>query len=347
MKRQRIIPFWVSSTILLCCASGAATVWGQNSVAIETKMFLEHPPAIENITFAILSKGMGDTNGFSVDGKLYSAGVQNRSFVVAELKSPDEFPQMSTKTLPIAGKADSLRWSILGMTLNLGQTNNVAEPQDPAVTLSQALETTLDEPMNLGIYHAERGTLRVSESGEFSGPIAKRLFTWGAASEIQGRFTFSTDGRRLEAATWRISTKPEMTFYIRYSYDNGQTNFFPSGWDFWASRSGQNLNTNHVGIFRFHLAASSLSEEFFRPERFITKTNLPPIGPIILTRSNGNTLWFQDGKFQAAKIEEPVAETSTARKLWLVRILLLGFALGGLVILIRSAFVRAKKRKER
>jgi hypothetical protein len=345
MKRQRIIPLLAYTTMLLCYLLIPRDVHGEDNAILQTKTFLEHPPAINDITFSILSKGMGDTNGFSIDGKLYTAGVQDQDFVMAELKTPDQVPQMSTKTLPIAGKLGSFRWSMLGMTLNLGQTNGVAEPQDPAVTLSKELETILDEPMNLGIYHAERGSLHVTESGEFSGPIAKRLFPWAGKAEIRGRFTLSTDGQRLESSTWQITTKPEMIFHINYSYQNNQSNFFPSGWECWATRSGQNLNTNRISIFRFQLASGALPDEYFRPERFITKTNLPPIGPIILTQSNGNTLWFRDGKFQVTKVEEPVQETSTRRNIWVVRILLIGFTLGGLVILIRSAFVSAKQRK--
>lgn len=348
MKRQRTIPNLVSSTIILiCCVSIPATVRGQGNIAIETKAFLEHPPAIENITFAKMSKGKGDTNGYSVDGKLFTAGVQGEDFVMAELKTPDEIPQMSTRTLPIVGKAGSFRWSISGMTLNLGQTNGIATPDDPAVSLSQQLETILDEPMNLGIYHAERGTLRVLESGQFSAPIAKRLISWGAQSEVEGRFTFSEDGVRLETASWHISTRPEMVFHIKYSYDGSQTNLFPSAWECSATRNGQRLITYNVSIFKFQLAGSPLPVEFFHPDRFVVKSNLPPIGPIVLVQSNGQALWLQDGKFQVTKIEEPLLELSSQRKVWIIRIVILGFGLGGLVILVRRAFVSAKKRKEK
>lgn len=296
------------------------------------------------MTFAILSKGMGDTNGYSMDGKLFMAGVQDDDFVMAELKTPDEIPQMSTRTLPIVGKVGSFKWSISGMTLNLGQSNGVAAVDDPAVSLSQQLETILDEPMNLGIYQAERGTIHVSESGEFSAPIAKRLIAaWGTQSEIKGRFAFSAVNHHLETATWSITTRPEMTFLVRYSYDDGQTNFFPSGWVCTPTRNGQILNTINIKIFRFELAGSPLPVEFFHPDRFVVRSNLPPIGPIVLTQSNGQTLWLQDGKFKPAKIEQPVLDFSSTGKLWIIRIIFFGFALGGLVILIRSALRKCEK----
>lgn len=341
MKQTHYIKCLGLSLVSLCVFT-PGLVSGQIAVSLEVKAFLEHPPSIENVTFAKLGKGTGDKSGLSVDGKLFTASVQNESFVMAELRTPDEVPRMSTRGLPIAGKSDSLRWSILGTTLHLGPTtNSVVEAKDPAVTLSETFESLLDEPMGLGIYHAERGALQVAESGEFFGPIAKRLHSWGPSSEIKGRLTFTPNGTRLESAAWQISTKPEMFFRVEYFYDAGQTNFFPAGWECSVTKHGQYLPKYQIKILKFKLATSPLPVDTFLPGRFASDAKLPGPGPIILIRSNGNTFWLQDGKFRPS----PDAATSTSRTGSIGFILALTIASGGLFFLLRSVFARAKQRK--
>jgi hypothetical protein len=75
------------------------------------------------------------------------------------------------------------------------------------------------------------------------------------------------------------------------------------------------------------------------------KTNLPPIGPIVLTRSNGQTLWLQNGKFQKTVIQEEISDGSATLLLRIIRIILGFFALGVPVIIIWSALARARRRK--
>ena len=187
-------------SLLVCQFLIQSSVFGQESsnAIFQVKSFLEHPPALKTLMFSNPCKEMGDIVEANEES-LFTASVQDESFTLAALKTPDEVPQMAAKSLPIVGGIGSFRWSIMGMTLNLGQTNNTEiDTSNPAVILSETYEPTLDRPMNLGIFHAERGTLKVSENGEFSGPLTKRLLAWGGESKIKGRFSFSTDGRLLE-----------------------------------------------------------------------------------------------------------------------------------------------------
>jgi len=307
--------------------------------------YFERLPSIETITFAKLAPGKGDTNGFSPDGKLFTASLRGEDFVVAELRSVDEEPRMTTRTLPIVGRLDSHVWSISGLNLNLGPTNGVSEPDDPAVTLSHQLSMILDEPLNLGVYHLDRGMLKVSSDGVFNGPIAKRLADWGGDATVQGRFVFSSDLSRVEAAEWGVSSKPDLRFSIKYEYASTNTGFFPSSWVCSIDRSGRPLTSYEIKIYRFKVANNLLPDSHFLPQRFIDRGKLPPVGPITLARSNGHTLWLQDGKFQIADVITPGRDVSSKRSQFVVRFVLVLFALGGLAVFIRGAFVSAKRRQ--
>jgi hypothetical protein len=333
--------------------SGSVSGQENSNIVFQVKSFLEHPPTLQTLTFSTPCKEMGDYVATNEES-LFTASVQDDSFVLAVLRTPDEVPQMAAKALPIGGKAGSSRWSMFGMTLYLGQTNNTEiDTNDPAITPSETSEDHLDGPLNLGIFHAERGTLKVSENGEFSGPAKKRvLLSWGAESKIEGRFSFSPDGRRLEGATWQVTSKPEITFHTRYFYDDGETRFPPLSWVEWAIRNDGKSLTNHTKILKFEVASSQLPQETFLPDRFMTninKSDLPPVapGPIILTRKNGQTLWKQNGKFQVTKIGEPISESSRKWNVWLIRIFIGGFVLVGLVVLIWNAFANAKQHSKK
>jgi hypothetical protein len=184
----------------------------------QVKNFLKFPPVVQNMVFGQPYKETTDNTGIHSEETLHGASVQEDSFVVVALKTPDEIPQMTTRTLPIAGKDHSFRWSIIGMTLNRGTTNSSEiDPNDPAARLSHELEWTLDEPMNLGIFHATRGTLHVSENGDFDGPLAKRITNWGKDTKIEGKFSFSPKGL-LDEAAWHTTFQPGFVFHIKYFY---------------------------------------------------------------------------------------------------------------------------------
>jgi hypothetical protein len=341
--------------LLLCQLFVPSSAFSQESsnVAFQVKSFLEHPPALENLVFSHPCKEMGDIVEPNEEN-LFTASVQDDSFTLAVLKTPSEVPQMAAKALPIVGGIGSFRWSIIGMTLNLGQTNNTEiDTNDPAVILSEAYQPTLDRPMNLGIFHVGRGTLKVSDNGEFSGTIAKRLYSWAGESKIEGKFSFSTDGRFLKEATWQIISKPEITFYIKYFYDSTEMHFPPSGWTQWAIRKDGLSRTNHLKIQKFEVASSKLPQKFFSPERFtnnISKSDLPPVapGPIVLTHKDGKTFWLQNGKFEAANVITRYSpENPATRNVWVVRICILGFALVGLAMVVKYGFMSVKSLKKK
>ncbi|HAO78363.1 MAG TPA: hypothetical protein DCQ92_05175 [Verrucomicrobia subdivision 3 bacterium] len=318
-----------------------------NAIA-QVKVFLENPPAVQNMVFGQPYKETRDKTGFHGMATLFSASFQGDCFALATLKTPDEIPQMTLGTLGIVGKDHSFRWGIIGMTLYRGSTNgSETDPHDSAVQFSESLEPTLNKPMNLGISQAMPGTIHVSANGDFEARLADYIPNWGKETnkeaKLEGRFIFSQEGL-LDEAVWHPVSVPGFVFHIKYFYKD-KTKFPPSSWVESAVRDGINLVPESFEIYKFEVATSELPDSFFLPERFMggNKTNLPPVGPIVLTRSNGQTLWLQNGKFQKTNIQGSFEESS--RSLWMVRIILGVIALGGPVIIIWSALARARRRK--
>jgi hypothetical protein len=252
----------------------------------DVKSFLENPPALKTLEFVIQGEGNGDNFSYLKDGKLYLASVQNKNFTIAELANLQDVPMLSpTHHHPIAGFGGSSRWCILAQSIYITSTNMSGGNEkfkDEASIVSSGLEAVLDGTMNLGIYHADRGSVVVGADGSFTAPLSKRLAAWGANSKIHGRFHLS-ENSRLDGATWQITSKPGFIFYVKYDYKGEKTNTFPpKKWYTWGGINGKLAGTNWVEILKIEKAMTKQSESEFLPEKFINDTNKPPFGPIVV-----------------------------------------------------------------
>ena len=263
----------------------------------------------------------------------------------SDLKDTNDEPVASPRRIQItAGQAHSSAWTLSGANESI-TTNRSSATQTSILT--SIMESHLDEALNLGIYQAARGTLRVDDHGHFSGPLSERLQQIASASggsqaqapsTIQGAFTLSAAGR-VEAASWTLSSRPGLTFHAKYIYANTL-----AGADLPAdSRCSVDINgTNHVlfdvRILQLVKAKSDIDDATFLPESF--KVNSAERGPSII-ESNGQA-FLVDSKGVVQRITLPDVSAHRARSAVIARIVIVTifFVFAGVLV---AAYLRIRK----
>jgi hypothetical protein len=312
--------------------------------------YLRATQDISKLEFVLGGPGRGDRFSLSATQKLYLGALRGNDFFLAELKDTSDLPTFSaSRTLPISGNGSRGRWGILGQTVFLQSTNGGAQgtenPENRAVTGSKMLESFLDNILNLGISHADRGTLKVEPDGRFVGPIANRLTNFAGTTSINGQFDVARDGS-LEGAEYHVLSMTDFVFHVRYIYPGDRSVFPPPVWLQWATRNGLGAATDRVDVLAFERATNALSDDLFQPERLLPRTNQYPFGPIIIAASSspGKTYWLKDGVWVEANLDGRFSVFESPRGKLFVRIIfLVSVLIGGWLLLRATSLGRSRR----